>query len=267
MLVLYQKYEPSVELRDFIESYQVYHTQPESESHNYMIPEGIIEVVFQFETDIFQKNYHHGQTSWKQRGTAFVGGLHNTAFQIKTISNGETFGIRFRVGAFSLFSKISVDKFKNQLIDIYDVWGKNALFYQQQMIEAADVKTRINLTEAFLKKKYQEHKHTKLSVAALEMDSYQENFSIKELAASFSYSPSRFRQVFKEIIGISPKEYMMIRRINQAFQKQVQLESLTELALELGYYDQAHFVNHCKKITGMSPKKFFRQRLLTNPQF
>lgn len=264
MLILRQKYEPSIELQDFVESYQVYHTQPES--YNYMIPEGIIEVVFQFGTNIFQKNYHH-QISWEQRRVAFIGGLRNMAFQIKATNIGETFGIRFKVGGFAFFSKIPVYQFKNQLVDIQEVWGEDALSYQQQMIKANDIKTRINLTEIFLKKKYQKHKYTQFSSAALEMDNYQESFSIQKLASAFSYSPSRFRQVFKEVIGISPKEYMMIRRINQAFQKQAKISSLTALALELGYYDQAHFVHHCKKITGMRPKELFQQRLLTDTHF
>jgi AraC-like DNA-binding protein len=34
--------------------------------------------------------------------------------------------------------------------------------------------------------------------------------------------------------------------------------SLTELALEAGYYDQSHFTNDFKEITGLSPKQFIK---------
>ena len=261
MLLLEKKYAPCTELQDFVESYQTYNTC--AHGYNYMIPEGIIEIVFQIGTDVFQRKYKNSGI-WQKRKQAFVGGLQDRAFQIRSRNIGKTFGIRFKVGGFAFFTKIPLHEFKNQFISFFDVWGYEGLDFQQQIIESEDIKTRIGLTELFLKKNYRVHRHSNLSKAFSILAPNEPGKSIQKLASDYSYSPSRFRQVFREVIGTSPKHFTMIRRIRNSFQKQTNTTSLTELAVELGYYDQSHFIHHCKRITGMCPRELYKQTLLTD---
>lgn len=72
-------------------------------------------------------------------------------------------------------------------------------------------------------------------------------------------SRKQFERLFSEHIGISPKQYLRIIRFQSALHNNSQSNhwSMTQLALESGYYDQSHFINDFKALTGLTPKKFF----------
>lgn len=262
MLFISKIYQSQLKLQEFIESYRSYNITIEENKDNYMIPEGVIELVVHIQAKTFQTNQH--QSDWKKRSEAFVGGLRYKAYQIKSRRGGGLFVVRFKAGGFSHFCKFPTNIIKNELVNFEDIWGKEGLDFKEKIIEAKNDNERIRITENFLSQNYIEPKNTKFKLIIEELKCLQPNVSIDTLASKFCYSPSRFRQVFTELIGISPKEYLMVRRINQAFKEKNNSQSLTHLALKLGYFDQSHFIHHCRKVTGFNPKVFFQQDLVNS---
>jgi AraC-like DNA-binding protein len=65
-------------------------------------------------------------------------------------------------------------------------------------------------------------------------------------------------RMFMDITGITPKEFIQIKRINQSLAQIAQKKDIKsqELADMLGFYDSAHFTNEFKKFTGKTPKGF-----------
>ena len=64
---------------------------------------------------------------------------------------------------------------------------------------------------------------------------------------------------FNQQIGISPKEFINLTRFNKAFEKLQRggKQTLSNIAWEFGYYDNAHFTNDFKRYTGKAPTEFF----------
>jgi len=84
--------------------------------------------------------------------------------------------------------------------------------------------------------------------------------SIADLAARVSLSHKRFDTVFKESTGLSPTEYVMRRRVQWAARLLLAPDAhITEVALQCGYADAAHFSNTFRRYFGMSPRKYRRQ--------
>ncbi len=67
-------------------------------------------------------------------------------------------------------------------------------------------------------------------------------------------SERQFERIFKTFVGISPKQYCEIVKLNNAITILKNSESLTETAYKSGYYDQSQFINSLKKYTGFTPK-------------
>jgi AraC-like DNA-binding protein len=79
---------------------------------------------------------------------------------------------------------------------------------------------------------------------------------LDELESESTASYKTLSRLFQEVIGISPKEYVQIERVNQSlalFASSKDIKS-QDLADQLGYYDSAHFINEFKKYTGKTPK-------------
>lgn len=86
---------------------------------------------------------------------------------------------------------------------------------------------------------------------------YSEDLSIKDVASKYYLSESRFRTLFKEKTGHSPKEYQMILRINRA--KEALLDtrlSLREISEMVGYSDQLYFSRIFTQRVGISPSEY-----------
>lgn len=77
---------------------------------------------------------------------------------------------------------------------------------------------------------------------------------ITELARQVGVSDRTLRSQFYDHIGCSPKEYIRLVRLQQvAYQMRYSQNSLTDIAHDNDYFDQAHFIHEVRNITGMSP--------------
>ena len=89
-------------------------------------------------------------------------------------------------------------------------------------------------------------------------------YSVQHLAENLNLSTTSVRNLFKEAIGISPKELMKSSRLEKVMSHNISFKSeLTQLGLEYGYYDQAHFIKDFRSILGMTPKEYFKNDQLT----
>ncbi|MFL5250527.1 MAG: helix-turn-helix domain-containing protein [Myxococcales bacterium] len=83
-----------------------------------------------------------------------------------------------------------------------------------------------------------------------------------DFAKGLGLSRRRLIEVFTEYAGMTPKRYARVRR----FQRALALATRTtpprwaELALECGYFDQAHLCRDWAELTGLSPAEFVALR-------
>lgn len=76
-----------------------------------------------------------------------------------------------------------------------------------------------------------------------------------ELAQEACLSKYHLVRLFKKQTGVTSHTYQLHLRLNEARRLLFQEQPLTEIALELGFADQAHFTNTFKRYAdGFSPK-------------
>ncbi len=83
--------------------------------------------------------------------------------------------------------------------------------------------------------------------------------SIKNIYSSLNVSKSKLEQHFNREVGLTPKEFCKIEKINYFINSYLEEpnQSLTELTYLCGYYDQSHLIKDFKYFLDTSPKKFF----------
>ena len=81
---------------------------------------------------------------------------------------------------------------------------------------------------------------------------------VGELAAAAGLSRDAFEKRFRRMVGSSPKQYASIVRLLGAVGSYDSGRSLTELSFAAGYCDQSHFIRQFRRVTGQSPRAFFR---------
>ncbi len=86
---------------------------------------------------------------------------------------------------------------------------------------------------------------------------YLESILLQELAVISGYSLSRFKIKFKEEVGITPANYITLKKLEFA-KKLLRTtdKSITSIALDAGFSSSNYFCTVLKKLTNYSPNEF-----------
>src|SRR6202158_1451848 len=84
---------------------------------------------------------------------------------------------------------------------------------------------------------------------------------IRDLSAVAQRSPAHFSRKFKLAVGESPHAYVVRRRLERACHLMMtSAEPLSEIALSVGFSDQAHLCRLFRQAFGQSPAHWRRER-------
>lgn len=88
---------------------------------------------------------------------------------------------------------------------------------------------------------------------------YEGKLRTKDLEELSNYSARHLNRLFYQNIGMNMKTYNRLLRINLALKMIGEKRgNLTQLAMELGYYDQSHFIKDFSEICGVSPTEYIK---------
>ena len=88
-------------------------------------------------------------------------------------------------------------------------------------------------------------------------ENYARPFSRQEMANALGVSEHHLSRIFRQEIGLSPWEYLNRYRIRRAMELlQRTNETITSVALNVGFEDSAYFSRVFRNKTGVSPSEF-----------
>jgi len=151
--------------------------------------------------------------------------------------------------------EIITEEFRN-LFQEFSKRDEYFAFLSASLLTAILVKTdrsRLEIKKANTKRNLQH------AISYIHTAYRNENISVEYLASLEHLSPNRFRAIFKENMGLSPKEYILTNKMNLAKQLLYQTDlSIKEISVEIGYDDQLYFSRIFRKRTGYTPSEYKR---------
>lgn len=89
---------------------------------------------------------------------------------------------------------------------------------------------------------------------------YSEKIHIEELAHMADKSKFAFIRAFKKEKGITPGNFLMIKRLEKAKEILKRKNSIVDACYQSGFYDQSHFSRYFKKYHGLTPQQYQSRR-------
>jgi AraC-like DNA-binding protein len=167
--------------------------------------------------------------------------------------------VRIYPHASSLFFSNPLSEFTNYATDMYDVsLYENKELYDRVM-EANELTSKIKILENYFLQllKKNETRLKKISIIKSLSQQFAVNsqtFHLRDIAQNSGLSERYIQKLYLANIGISPVALNSVMRFNKSLQLVLNTqESLTTIAYDCGYYDQAHFIKEFKKFTGIIP--------------
>jgi len=83
---------------------------------------------------------------------------------------------------------------------------------------------------------------------------------VEHLVAATGIEVRALQRLFREYVGVSPKWTINRYRLHEALERIAAGEAVdwSALALDLGYFDQAHFIRDFRRLVGVSPGAYAR---------
>lgn len=263
--MFYQEFLPSKALSRHVECFWELAFSPDDLMGQFELlsPDCTFDFLFSNEKLAFRP-VNDGSWQYIPTGAAFMGQRTNSIYYGASRPT-RIFGIRFK--PFAFWNLISIPLFKLNdksfaLGDIFelDTASQNLI---EEIIKAAEVEDKIHLAEKLLLNITQEN----LAVDPVLRD--QVNYildrkgmiRVNEMYNEFGISKVGLRNNFINKIGLTPKKVSRIWRINYFLYLQQNASdlNLTQLGLDAGFYDQAHFIKEFKTFFHCSPLHFFKQ--------
>lgn len=154
-----------------------------------------------------------------------------------------------------IFNPESPEKYSALFAQILDCWNKKDTSYK---LEASAILNMI-FAETYRDNKSEEIIESKIfpGIKHIKENCYKRDFSLSEAARQAMLSEPYFRKLFKKEYGISPKQYVINRRIKHAASMIIAgYYHLEDISLMCGYNDYKHFSVEFKKLMGVSPSKY-----------
>jgi AraC-like DNA-binding protein len=171
-------------------------------------------------------------------------------------------GVQFKPGGAFPFFGFPVAELENQRLPLDAVWGPQAAELRDRIIAAPTPAAKMEVVERFLLARIQPgtEAHPGLLFALGCMARLPYTGGISRIIDRSGYSHRRINQLFRREIGVLPKAYSRIRRFQDILRLAHHDTALpmAEIALNHGYYDQAHFIHDIRDFSGLSPSELFR---------
>ncbi len=256
----YKEYKPHPLLSGNIECYwSAYAESPPFREQESLIPDGTIELMFNF-GDPYKQII--GGEKKLIKGSHVIG-IRQEALKISQTSRQDFFCIRFRPGGMFPFFRIPAHRFANGFYTFEELLGPEYKAIEEKLFHARDNYIRVQIIEEYLFKKFTErlddHRFVK---QCLEVFAQTGSVQIQGLAERFNTNYKTIERKFAKVVGLTPSHFLKIRRFNRALFTiySLKYKTLTEVALDSGYYDQPHFNREFKQLTGLSPGNFLKEQ-------
>jgi len=99
---------------------------------------------------------------------------------------------------------------------------------------------------------------TYIDEAVTLIESHNGNITIQEVLdlVNIPVSEKQFVRNFKKVVGLSPKHWCRVRQLGYVIELMGSKTDLTKIAIDAGFYDQAHLNRSFQEFVRLSPKRF-----------
>jgi AraC-like DNA-binding protein len=196
-----------------------------------------------------------------EKGTSSVVlGVQTSKFSRVLKDCSQVFGIKFRPGGFRPFLRMPVASLADRQIPAKRVFGKSVVALEEVLVSSCKEDEKVETANAFFRARLPKPDKTVALADRLVKSIYEERDikTVNDLVARAGIGKRSLQRIFKDYVGVSPKWVILRYRLHEVIEQLNSCGSLdwAQLAVELGYFDQAHLINDFKSMVGYTPTQY-----------
>lgn len=229
---------------------------PGTEVLEHVLPDGVVRIVL-----------HLGGTP-----AATIVGARTTAATVRLHGRMHGLSLALRPGAAAALLGLPAAELAGRALPLEAAWGNDAATLIGRLMEARSVAARSAALQAMLQRRWERQHRAEapaIVTAALGLmrGAGTGPTTLPAVAASLGLGERRLQQLFHQHVGLSPRAWRRLARLqgivravrHAAARPGARGPDWAELAVETGFYDQAHFANEFRSLAGLTPGEFWRR--------
>src|SRR5216684_913144 len=164
-------------------------------------------------------------------------------------------GVRFRPGMSYGFLRLPGTEIADRSLPLTEVWRAAAKDLNARLQDVESAAECVQLIADALRTLPEHGVVQRVSTAIVARCG---QVRVDELAFDAGMSARQLRRLFLEQTGLTPKHFARVIRFRESVSRlgQTQRGDWAQVALDCGYYDQAHFINEFRELSGYRPSEF-----------
>jgi len=166
--------------------------------------------------------------------------------------------IKFKPGWSTPVLGVAAHELTDRIVPLDSIWGRPAADLFSRLVETCDLPGQIACVSRAISRRLQrssESSSARLARRAVQLLEAGEA-RVDRVAERLGISARHLRRAFTEHVGVGPKEYARSVRLMRALRLAAGSSDWGRVALEAGYYDQAHLIADFRRLVGTTPGAF-----------
>ena len=198
-----------------------------------------------------------------EKGKTLVYGVERGKSANTIDGKGQVFGVKFRPGAFYPFIKIPMTHLTDRTLPVGEVFGIDDQPLEDAILAQTEDEPMIALVEAFLRNHLPERDENITLINQI-VDCIVDDrriIKVDDIVTLMGIQKRTLERLFSQYVGVSPKWVIQRYRLHEAAEQLAAepVSDCSQMALALGYFDQAHFIKDFKAVIGTTPAEYARQ--------
>lgn len=255
------KYSPKGPLQQHVKSILYCRDYSPSTQKERLLPNGDSQLIINLGNQTFRHFEGQDNTEEREYSSTIIAGIQTSNIFLDSFSRLSTMHVVLRAGALPALFNIPAYAFKNQIVALDTIAGSGISALRDRLIEATSPDDKFDLLETFLLSQldqaYQPNPAIIYSVNQLK--NRNGALSVTEIRDKVGYSHRRYSELFKKLVGVTPKHYARICRFQHVLSsiQRINAPDWSSIAIDSGYYDQPHFIHDFKSFSGLSPTEYY----------
>jgi AraC-like DNA-binding protein len=191
---------------------------------------------------------------------ATVMGVVTRRFSVVLTGARFVLGLKFRPGGFRPFVPAAVSTFTNRSAPLRDVFPRADDEHQRALACRGDGRGVVDVLESLLCA-CDPAPDPRLDEVYAIVDRIATDgtlLTVERATRELGTSRRSLQRLLKTYVGVTPKWLIRLYRLKEAAARieAGEVDDWADLALRLGYADQAHFVNDFRRLVGQSPARY-----------
>lgn len=225
-----------------------------------LVPDGNIEVILNYGDAFCQSFTEIHDDAILYKGSHVIG-QRNTYYFTATEGKTDFISISFKPGGLSPFVNFPVADFTAAIVPLQIFRSYVFTQMEEEVFEIKELEEKIRrIEQLLLKGLYENAERLNRLMDFMPLLRSVNNYpSVSHFLERYTVHKRKLQRDFDHHVGVSPKFLQRVLRFKKALTLfyAAKVRSLTELAYECGYYDQAHFINEFKSFAGITPREYF----------